>query len=108
MKKIFRYRDRRVGLLGYGVINSKVHKFLSGFNVKFAALKTSWDVEQDFPTSLQKFTPEELHQFLQIIDILVVALPLTQLTRDLIGQKELDINQRQICLIGKHQQRSRN
>ena len=24
-------RDRRVGLLGYGAVNSKVHQFLSGF-----------------------------------------------------------------------------
>ncbi|MHA1110442.1 MAG: NAD(P)-dependent oxidoreductase [Promethearchaeota archaeon] len=84
-------RDRTVGLLGYGAINSKVHKFLSGFNVKFAALKTSWNTEQDFPTPLQKFLPKDLHQFLQIVDILVVAMPLTQLTRDLIGPKELDI-----------------
>jgi phosphoglycerate dehydrogenase-like enzyme len=84
-------RDRTVGLLGYGAINSKVHKFLSGFKLKFAALRTSWDVEQAFPTPLQKFNPSELHTFLKSVDILFIAVPLTQLTENLIDKEELDI-----------------
>ena len=35
-------RRRKIGLLGYGAINSKVHKFLSGFNVEFSILKRTW------------------------------------------------------------------
>ena len=84
-------RDRTVGLLGYGAINSKVHKFLCGFKLKFAALRTSWDTKQEFPTELKQFTPDILHEFLEYVDILVVAVPLTKLTKNLISTDELGI-----------------
>ncbi len=84
-------RERTVGLLGYGAINSKIHKFLSGFNVKFASLRTSWKGLKDFPTPLKKFTPSKLHAFLEYVDTLFVAVPLTKLTRNLIDTQELKI-----------------
>jgi phosphoglycerate dehydrogenase-like enzyme len=85
-------RDLTVGLLGYGAINSKVHNFLKGFKVDFAALKTSWDPnDQEFPTPLKKYTMNELHAFLTNVNILIVAVPLTSLTRNMIEEKELEI-----------------
>ena len=84
-------RDRTVGLLGYGAINSKVHRFLSGFSIDFAALKTSWDDHQEFPTPLKKYSIDELHAFLKHIDILIVAVPLTSITRNMIAEKEIEI-----------------
>jgi len=36
-------RFREVGLLGYGAINQKVHRFLSGFDVKFHILRNNWN-----------------------------------------------------------------
>ena len=35
-------RGRRVGLLGYGAINRKVHCFLAGFELDFAILRRDW------------------------------------------------------------------
>ncbi len=32
-------RNRKIGLLGYGAVNQKVHRFLSGFDVDFLILK---------------------------------------------------------------------
>jgi phosphoglycerate dehydrogenase-like enzyme len=85
-------RDRKVGFLGYGAINTKVHKFLSGFRVKFAALRTKWEKnDKNFPTPLDIYTPKELHAFLKEVDILFVAVPLTKLTRNLLDREELDI-----------------
>jgi phosphoglycerate dehydrogenase-like enzyme len=85
-------RRRKVGLLGYGAVNSKVHRFLSGFNVEFLILKRTWKNEdKDFPTKFQKFTPSQLHLFLEHVDILIVAVPLTSATMDLIGKKELQL-----------------
>ena len=83
-------RDRHIGLLGYGAVNRKVHQFLSGFDLRFSALKTSWNILQDnFPTELRKQTPEDLTEFLNNIDILLISLPHTSRSEGLIDMEEL-------------------
>ncbi len=85
-------RERVVGFLGYGAVNSKVHRFLAGFDVSFAALRTNWENQREhIPTPIKKYTPTELNQFLKDIDILIVAVPQTSLTKDLIAAKELTL-----------------
>jgi phosphoglycerate dehydrogenase-like enzyme len=84
-------RDRKIGLLGYGAVNSKVHKFLSGFNVDFLVLKRTWNSDEQFPTPVSKYVPEDLGQFLVDTDILVVAAPQTERTIGMIGEKELEL-----------------
>ncbi|MDF1539794.1 MAG: NAD(P)-dependent oxidoreductase, partial [Candidatus Thorarchaeota archaeon] len=84
-------RNRKVGLLGYGAINRKVHKFLSGFDVEFHILKRSWEGREEIPKHTKKYTPEELHSFLEEIDVLVNAIPHTSETEGLIGSKELEL-----------------
>ncbi|MBN2156542.1 MAG: hypothetical protein JW776_10910 [Candidatus Lokiarchaeota archaeon] len=84
-------RDLTVGLLGYGEVNSKIHRFLSGFTLNFAALRTSWEEKEHYPTPLQKYTPEELHMFLERIDIMFVGVPLTRLTRNLIDREAMNV-----------------
>ncbi|MDA3885470.1 MAG: NAD(P)-dependent oxidoreductase [Candidatus Delongbacteria bacterium] len=73
-------RDRNVGFLGYGHVNSLVHKFLSGFDVNFSVLKRTTE-----------YNLNDLHRFLENIDTLIIAVPLTEKTTDLIGQKELEL-----------------
>jgi phosphoglycerate dehydrogenase-like enzyme len=83
-------KGRVIGLLGYGAINQKVHKLLSGFDVRFAALRRNWESQDiSLPTPIQRYTPSQLHEFLEEIDTLIVALPLTSETEDLIGYDEL-------------------
>ncbi len=84
-------RDRKIGFLGYGAINRKVHKFLSGFDVEFHILKRSWKNEEDIPRHAKKYTPEELHSFLGEIDVLLNAIPHTSVTEGLIGEEELKL-----------------
>lgn len=79
-------RKRKVGLLGYGAVNQKVHNFLKGFDLTFAALKRNWD---DPPDNLTTYHPENLMDFLNFIDTLIVTLPQTSQTEDLLGEKEL-------------------
>ncbi len=81
-------RGCTVGLLGYGAINSKVHRFLSGFDMQFAALRNSW------PEKVEGLTPFETHQldaFLQHIDVLIIAVPHTTKTEGMIGAGELKL-----------------
>jgi len=85
-------RDRKIGLLGYGAVNQKVHKLMSGFDVEFSILRREWSKQEEtLPTSANKYTIDELHQFLKEVDILIVAVPLTEKTEGLIGKDELKL-----------------
>jgi phosphoglycerate dehydrogenase-like enzyme len=85
-------RGRKIGFLGYGAVNQKVHRFLSGFNVDFAVLRSSWEEQiTTLPTEVTKYTPDKLHEFLKDVDILIIAVPLTSKTEGMIGKKELEL-----------------
>jgi len=85
-------RGRKIGLLGYGEVNKKVHRMLSGFDVEFAVLRREWKNDTEtMPTDTRKYDPEQLHKFLQEIDILIAAVPQTSRTIGLIGKKELEL-----------------
>ena len=83
-------RFRKIGLLGYGAINQKVHRFLSGFDVEFSILRKHWEKQKSpLPTQVKKYKFSQLHDFLEDIDTLIVALPLTSLTNRMIKRDEL-------------------
>lgn len=83
-------RYRKVGLLGYGAINTKVHRFLQGFDVEFSILRPQWpEKEEKIPITAKKYLPDDLLRFLEEIDILLVAVPETSQTIGMIGEKEL-------------------
>ncbi|MFW9779856.1 MAG: NAD(P)-dependent oxidoreductase [Candidatus Heimdallarchaeota archaeon] len=83
-------RNRRIGLLGYGAINTKVHDFLKGFHVEFSILRYQWPDESiSLPTPVKKFSLSELSDFLTEIDILIIAVPETTKTVGMIGTEEL-------------------
>lgn len=83
-------RFRTVGLLGYGAINQKVHKMLSGFDLKFSILKKTWEgFEGNLSSNIKKYDPSNLTAFCDEIDTLIVAIPHTTLTEKMIGKEEL-------------------
>jgi phosphoglycerate dehydrogenase-like enzyme len=84
-------RYRKIGLLGYGAVNKKVHKFLSGFDVEFLVLKRTWNGEDELPTPVKQYLPKDLDSFLKETDILIVAVPQTEETVDMIGERELKL-----------------
>lgn len=85
-------RYRNIGLLGYGAVNQKVHRFLSGFNLNFYICRNSWlGKNDDLPTSATKFEASQLIEFLREIDTLIVAVPQTPETLGLIGKQELEL-----------------
>ena len=85
-------RNRKIGLCGYGAINQKVHRFLSGFDVEFSIFRKDWGKKGiSYPTPVKKYSSQELHSFLEEVDIIVIALPSTSLTRGLFGKMELEL-----------------
>lgn len=85
-------RSRNVGLLGYGEVNKKVHIFLQGFDVEFSILRKDWSKQnENLPTKVNKYRMDEISDFLKAVDILIIAVPQTSLTINLIGKKELEL-----------------
>lgn len=85
-------RFRKVGLLGYGAINKKIHKMLQGFNIEFSILRKHWDKqEEQLITPVKKFHQYQVNEFCKEIDILIIAIPLTSKTEDLIGKEQLNM-----------------
>ncbi|MBN2228566.1 MAG: hypothetical protein JW779_03160 [Candidatus Thorarchaeota archaeon] len=84
-------RDLRIGLLGYGAVNQKVHRFLSGFNVEFLILRRSKSGRRRLPTKVKQYSTNELDMFLKETDILFVAVPQTEETVGMIGRKEFEL-----------------
>jgi phosphoglycerate dehydrogenase-like enzyme len=88
----FPLRTRVIGLLGYGAVNMKVHRYLANFTSRFAILRREWKTSPTkLPTSAKKYSKDELYPFLREINTLIIALPLTSQTKGLIGEKELQL-----------------
>ncbi len=84
-------RRRKIGLLGYGAVNKKVHKFLSGFDVEFLVLKRTWNKDEELATPAKRYLPKDLDAFLSESDVLMIAVPQTEETVGMIGEKELKL-----------------
>lgn len=85
-------RFKKIGLLGYGAINQKVHKFLSGFNIEFYIFRKNWSQQKaPLPTPVKKFSYPNIEDFLKEIEILIIAVPVTDLTKNMITKKELNL-----------------
>lgn len=85
-------RFKKVGLFGYGAINQKVHRMLSGFSIEFSIIRKNWYKQKEpLPTEAQKFQFDQFNKFLENIDILIIAVPLTSSTEKMIKLKELEL-----------------
>jgi phosphoglycerate dehydrogenase-like enzyme len=85
-------RDRHIGLLGYGAINQKVHKFLLGFDIDFSICCRSWEGKPEPAIRYsKKYDISQLHEFLEVVDTLMIAIPHTPETEGLIGEQELNL-----------------
>ncbi|OLS21546.1 MAG: Glyoxylate reductase [Candidatus Heimdallarchaeota archaeon LC_3] len=94
-------RNKTIGLLGYGHVNQLVHKFLSGFDLQFNILRNNWEKGEssELLSKVNKYSTNQIDSFLRSINILIVALPLTSETKNLIDLKKLQLLQPNSILI---------
>ena len=80
-------RGQTAGILGLGSVGREIARLCGAFGMKVIGLRRS-----DGPplTEVDRLYPRgQLHQLLAESDFVVLALPLTRETRDLIGEREL-------------------
>jgi len=96
-------RGSTVGLLGYGSIARELARLLQPFSVKILATKNdltnlsqdgyipegTGDPSGDYFTRI--YPPQAVHSVLKASDFVVVCVPLTDDTRNLIGSREFEI-----------------
>lgn len=91
---------KKVGLIGYGAINRKVHQILTGFRCNFSILRKSWNNTKEISiTPVDKYEPKQILEFMKNIDICIVAVPQTTKTINLICRKELEMLGKQGYLV---------
>jgi phosphoglycerate dehydrogenase-like enzyme len=93
-------RGRTVGLLGYGHVNRLVHRFLSGFDLRFAALRRDWAGRAEpAPTPVDRLVPSEADRLFEQSDIVMVAVPETGETAGLVDFGRLELLGREGMLV---------
>jgi len=91
----------KIGLLGYGHVNREVHRLLVAFGPEIYVLRRHPQnslKEHGLPTQ-RIYNPEELDDFLTSVNVLIVALPLTEKSKGMIGEPELELLGRRGFLI---------
>jgi phosphoglycerate dehydrogenase-like enzyme len=79
---------RRLLVLGYGAVGRHAAKICRGMGMKVTAVRRrAGEAGAQGPDEVRPV--EDLHDLLPVADVLLVALPLTEKTRDMIGEKEL-------------------
>ncbi len=81
-------RGRTIGIIGFGRIGREIAGLARHFDMRVLAYSRSGASTSTNPGPDVSFGPGELHTLLRNSDVVVVALPLTDETRGLIGRAE--------------------
>ncbi len=88
-------RGKTILIIGYGSIGKEVAKIAKCFDMEILAIGRSEKCEH-----CEKFGYlESLHEFLPLADIVVVSIPLTKETKDLIGKRELELMKKNVIFV---------
>lgn len=80
--------QHKVGILGYGQVGAEVAKVFKPLAQEINVCNRS---EKKDATIDNYFSLQQLHEFLKYNDVVIVCIPLRKETRNLIGNKELEL-----------------
>jgi phosphoglycerate dehydrogenase-like enzyme len=78
-----------VGILGLGVIGKEIARLCKAFGMRVLGIHRAPQPGEKIPNVDAVYSRERLPQLLAECDFLVLAMPLTQETKGMIGEKEL-------------------
>lgn len=85
-------RGKKVGIIGLGHIGIEIAKRLQAFEMKILALKRRKSIDLQNEMKLEFLGgPEDLDYILSESDFIVVIVPLTPVTRGMIGEREIGL-----------------
>ena len=84
-------KDKTALILGYGEIGRRIARICSSLDMRVWAIKRKVSPGTKDPFVQGIFPPDYLYKLLPSTNALLVALPLTPLTENLIGEQELDL-----------------
>ena len=82
-------RDQTAGIIGLGTIGREIARLCKAFDMKVIGICRSGGPDRLFPEVDRVYSREGLPELLSASDFVVLALPLTDETRAMIGAKEL-------------------
>jgi phosphoglycerate dehydrogenase-like enzyme len=83
--------ERVMGVVGYGEIGRECALLARGLGLKIHAIRRNPEKSADDPLLDRIFAPEQLHEMLAQLDVLLCAAPLTPQTRHMIGDAEFAV-----------------
>lgn len=90
-------RDATVGVVGLGAIGGRVAEHCAALGVDVVGTKRDPETAPDAVDEV--YGPDDLHAMLARADYLVLACPLTEETRGVVGREELDVLPEQAVLV---------
>ena len=84
----FELQGKTLGIIGFGTIGHRVAQIARGFQMRVLGLRRKVAAIPD-PDCDQLYRPDQLLDLLRESDIVLVSVPLTVRTRNLIGEREL-------------------
>ncbi len=88
-------KGKTILIIGYGSIGREVAKIAKCFHMKILAIGRSCKCDE-----CEKFgNLEKLHEFLPLADIVVISIPLTKETKNLIGKRELELMKKNAIIV---------
>jgi phosphoglycerate dehydrogenase-like enzyme len=91
---------KTMGIIGYGKIGQEIGRIAKSFGMKVIGVKRDINQKDDMvflPDEL--FSYKDLHEVLRRSDIIVLVLPLTSETKDLIGEEEFKVMKKDAIFI---------
>ncbi len=82
-------KGQTAGILGLGAVGREIARLCKAFGMEVSGVRRSGQAEQPLPEVDRIYPPGRLAEMLAESDFVVLALPLTKETRNLIGEKEL-------------------
>jgi phosphoglycerate dehydrogenase-like enzyme len=88
-----------LGIIGLGAIGRRVAQLGRAFRMRVLGMRNSSQPGASDPDCDVMFAPGQLHDLLRESDFVLLSVPLTQQTRRLIGERELQAMRANACLI---------